>query len=115
VVKIKKRIVIMSDLPASLANSILRTAAVWRWMAIGLLILCIVLGIAIAAMMPLKSIQVEYVEFSSSGNNFVTVRSAGQDMDLRDVVNDISLRAYVVMREGVDQVTEKERYECVLY
>lgn len=68
----------------------------------------------IASLFPLKEIVPIYVEFSSSGSNFVTVKSARSRTSERRMLTDISLRAYVVMRETVDKITEFERYECVL-
>jgi type IV secretory pathway component VirB8 len=85
------------------------------WFVIGGLILVILalVGLLIA-LFPLKEVEPIYVEFSSSGSNFVTVRSARSSTSERRMLADISLRAYIVQRETVDQITEFERYECVL-
>ena len=81
--------------------------------AIEALVIIFLVGL-FAVLLPLKEIVPIYVEFSSSGNNFVTIKTAKSSTEERALLRDISLRAYIVQRESVDQISEFERYDCVL-
>lgn len=71
-------------------------------------------AIVIASLFPLKTIQLEIVEFQSSTNNFVKVAAAGEDISINQLVTSMFLRRFVVDREKIDKVTEQDRYARVI-
>lgn len=103
-----------ADLPAQVRASLIDQLRLFRTVVIALIVLALGLAAGYPIILPLKEYIPVYVEFSTSGNNFVTIKSAGQNVTERELLRDITLRSYVVMREGVDQVTEVNRYECVM-
>lgn len=80
----------------------------------GLILVIIALAFALAALAPLKTVETVYVEFQSSGNNFVRLLPAGGDMRNNRALIGYFLRRYVSDREQVDHQTEKDiRYPRV--
>ncbi len=73
----------------------------------------LLLTIAIIIITPLKTIEPVYVEFSSSGNNFVRIAKANENIQNNDLLLSYFLRRYVIDRETVDKTTEQLRYERV--
>lgn len=74
----------------------------------------VVLLIGIAFMLPLKTTEWLVYEFSSSGNTFVRVAKAGQQLQANEVLLSMQLREYVMEREEINHVDEKERYPSVM-
>lgn len=63
---------------------------------------------------PLKEKQLEFVEFKSGTNNFVTIAKAGKEFTNKQLLISMFLRQYIVDREKVDKTTETIRYQRVL-
>lgn len=102
-----------NSLPASVATKLVSTISILRWSLIATVFCIVVLSVVVASLFPLKTIEPVYVEFSSFGNNFVTVKKANGSFEQEELFRNIGLRSYVVMRESVDQVTEISRYKCI--
>ncbi|MBW1615595.1 MAG: hypothetical protein JRJ49_03480 [Deltaproteobacteria bacterium] len=73
----------------------------------------LLLSIAIIVITPLKTIEPIYVEFSSSGNNFVKIAKANENIQNNDLLLSYFLRRYVIDRETVDKTTEPIRYQRI--
>lgn len=65
------------------------------------------------SLLPLKTIETKYVEFSSSDNNFVTIETAGKGIQSNQNLISLLLKKYVVDREKVNHIDESERYKYV--
>lgn len=74
----------------------------------------VMLAIAIASILPLKSTELVVYEFRDSTKNFVKVQAAGQNMRANDALLDLFMREYVANRETVDRLTETQRYTRVI-
>jgi len=81
---------------------------------IGLIVLLIAAIIPYYFLFPLKETNIEFVEFKSGTNNFVTVAKAGREFTNKQLLISMFLRRYVVDREVVDKTTESIRYARVL-
>lgn len=71
------------------------------------------LGISLATLFPLKEKVPVYVEFQSGGNNFVRIARAGEDLTNNQALVALMLRKYVMDRETVNKIDEKQRYAQV--
>ncbi len=88
-------------------NKILMIIAISEAVCIVLLVLAIII------MMPLKEKIPVYVEFSSSGNNFVKIAKANEDITSNEILKSYLLCKYVIDRETVDRITEQKRYQNI--
>lgn len=68
---------------------------------------------AALSLLPLKTIETKYVEFSTSDNNFVTIETAGNAIQTNHNLISLLLKKYVVDREKVNHIDEDERYKYV--
>ena len=89
-------------------------AGIWRIAFFAMIALSFLLLIAIILMMPLKTTQVKFVEFSSSRDNFFTVYPANISKSQEEYLVRTFLREYVRDRHSIDQITEKVRFEKIL-
>lgn len=80
---------------------------------IALVILSIILAITIKSLFPLKSTELQVVEYQKNTDVFVNVYKPNKSFKDRDIVQALFLRQYVVARETVDRITEVKRYQMV--
>jgi type IV secretory pathway component VirB8 len=75
-------------------------------------LMLLTVGVAVS-LLPLKTVETRYVEFQTGGNNFVSIADANSDLSANDALISMLLRKYVVDRETINQIDEKERYQAV--
>ena len=71
-------------------------------------------AVALVSLFPLKKVVPVYVEFKDGGSNFVVVQRAEGEISANQNLISMFLRSYVVSRETVDKITEKNRYQYVM-
>lgn len=80
------------------------------------LVLGVLLAIAMFAivrMLPLKTTELQVIEYQRDTDVFVKVYKPDRSFKDREVVQALYLRQYVKARETVDKITELERYQMV--
>lgn len=75
--------------------------------------LVISLVVSIILILPLKEKEYVYIEFSSSGNNFVRIARAEKPIKTNETLIRAVLRNYIINRETIDKITESQRYKKI--
>lgn len=88
----------------------LNEARNWKIIALLLLVLSICLGISIMSIMPLKQVEVRYVEFFSGRDNYFKLYPAKIDMQQKQALIAKALRNYVQYANVSDNISAKQRF-----
>ena len=89
------------------------TVRAWQYFAGGEAIIIVLLVFAIVTMLPLKEVEVKYVEFSRSNDNYFEVLPSNIPKTTAQAMVRSQLRNYVYNRERRDGATEVERFRRV--
>lgn len=77
---------------------------------IAMLIVVIALVSAIVIILPLKTTEYLFYEFSDSGKTFYRIGSADKLVDRKNALIRFAARRYIYKRETIDRLTEQDRF-----
>lgn len=115
--KSKKQVVpeSLEYMPSMMAYQVsMRNNRIWQITTICFATASVLLAAAIISIMPLKTVEVKYVEFSHSQDSFFQVYPATMAKDQRLLLIRKALRHYVEMRHTLNGIDEKIRFRSVL-
>lgn len=88
----------------------LNEARNWKIISLILLLLSICLSIAIVAIMPLKQVEVRYVEFFSGRDNYFKLYPAKINIQQKQALIAKALRNYIQYANVSDNISAKQRF-----